>query len=291
VKNVNDNSKTKLAIVIPTYNEADNICEAVSSVEECFLDHNVDVQIVVVDDNSNDGTADKVRDMVERHHNIYLLSRPAKLGLGSAYVDGFKWILQNDMPDIVLQMDADLSHPPQLAPKMVEALNALNSTDILVASRYHQRGSTTDWPLYRKIISRGANSYARFVLGMNLKDMTSGYKALRIEAVKKLISSKLSGKGYVYQIESMYIASKLGMQIREIPYKFQDRVHGKSKLGLKDIVDFLLMVLKLKLANSLVEQTNVIQHEPSIIKQHEPSIIKQHEPNIIKQHEPSKRCT
>jgi dolichol-phosphate mannosyltransferase len=250
-------NRTKLAIVIPTYNEADNIEKTIKSVKECFLPLNVDIQLIIVDDNSKDGTADIVRRLSRQDPHIDLVSRPAKLGLGSAYVDGFRWILQNNMqPDIVLQMDADLSHPPELLPKMVEVLSTQDNIDIVVASRYYQTGSTEDWPLYRKIISKGANRYARLILRMNLKDMTSGYRALRINVVEKLLSSKLSAKGYVYQIESIYIASKLGMKICEIPYKFHDRVRGKSKLGSKDIIDFVVTVLKLKLAKSLVNRTN-----------------------------------
>lgn len=266
------NSKTKVAIVIPTYNEADNIDKIIKSVKDCFLRLDVDIQFIIVDDNSKDGTADIVRDLSRHDSHIYLVSRPAKLGLGSAYVDGFRWILQNDTrPDIVLQMDADLSHPPELAPKMVEALGTHDNTEIIVASRYYQTGSTEDWPLYRKIISRGANWYARLILGMKLKDMTSGYRALRINAVKMLVSSRLSAKGYVYQIESLYIASKLGMQIREIPYIFHNRVCGESKLGSSDITDFFVTVLKLKLASSLIDQTNRIPLQTNNLTKHESS--------------------
>ncbi len=242
----------QVAIVIPTYNEKENITKLIGNVRRAVSDKDVSLQFVIVDDNSPDGTADIVNELAIREPNIKLLSRSGKLGLGSAYLHGFNWILNNrntDLTDIVIQMDADLSHPPELIEKMIKPLSN-DEADVIVASRYSGGGSSENWPLHRKLISKVANLLSTSLLGIKVKDMTSGYRAFKLNVIRQLLSVQLSGKGYEYQIESLYAASKMGNKIKEIPFLFSNRIGGKSKLTIKDMIAFIGIIVNLKVKPS-----------------------------------------
>jgi dolichol-phosphate mannosyltransferase len=234
------------AIVVPTYNEKDNILKLIKEVKESISYSDNEVSFVIVDDNSPDGTQEILRKVAKENNNIHLIARPRKMGLGSAYIDAFRWILSNaKTTDIVIQMDADLSHPPKVLTSIIDALN--DGTDVVIASRYSGSGSINGWPIYRRMISKGANIFARTLLGVKVKDMTSGFKAFRLNVLHELLAWKLSSKGYEYQVETVYIISKLGKRIQEIPFVFSNRTEGKSKLAIKDILVFIKTITNLRL--------------------------------------------
>jgi dolichol-phosphate mannosyltransferase len=248
----------QIAVVIPTYNERSNIVTLIPQIREATNDAiclSVDEEsvsgirncthIIVVDDSSSDGTADAVLALSEKDNNIHLIKRPGKMGLGSAYKDAFEWINNKLNAEIIIQMDADLSHPPNLLTKMIE-LVAAGSADVVIASRYVGRGGTQNWPVHRKIISKGANWLAKSVLGIKVNDITSGYRAYNISSVRDLFSSNLSSSGYEYQIEVLHILSRLDKKIVELPFTFANRTQGRSKLEIKDIMRFASTVFKLK---------------------------------------------
>jgi dolichol-phosphate mannosyltransferase len=248
----------QIAVVIPTYNERSNIVTLIPQIREATKDViylSVDeesvsgirncIHIIVVDDSSSDGTADAVLALSEKDNNIHLIKRPGKLGLGSAYKDAFEWINNKLNAEIIIQMDADLSHPPNLLKKMIE-LVAEGSADVVIASRYVGKGGTQNWPVHRKIISKGANWLAKSVLGIEVNDITSGYRAYNISSVRDLFSNNLSSSGYEYQIEVLHILSRLNKKIVELPFTFANRTEGKSKLETKDITHFASTVFKLK---------------------------------------------
>jgi dolichol-phosphate mannosyltransferase len=256
----------QIAIVIPTYNERANIVTLIPQIRQATKDivystfggdptisktestaatiRNC-IHIIIVDDNSSDGTADAVLTVSEKDNNIHLIKRPGKMGLGSAYKDAFKWINNNLDAEIVVQMDADLSHPPHLLRKMTE-LVAAGSADAVIASRYLDKGGTQNWPVHRRLISKGANWLAKSVLGIKVNDITSGYRAYNVSSVRDFLSNNLSSSGYEYQIEVLYILSRLDKKIVEIPFTFANRTEGRSKLGVKDIMHFASTVFKLK---------------------------------------------
>jgi dolichol-phosphate mannosyltransferase len=235
-----------VAIVIPTFNERSNIVKVIQQIRDAAKElNNVGVHVVVVDDNSQDGTSDAVLELASRGQNIHLIRRPKKMGLGSAYLDAFAWIVENQKGvEIIFQMDADLSHPPQLLSKMIDTI--VRGSDVVVASRYSGQGGSKNWPLHRRIISRAANAFARLVLGISTSDITSGYRAYSVASVKELLARKLSGSGYEYQIEVLYILSRLHKNIVEVPFVFTNRAEGQSKLTSRDMMRFASTVLKLR---------------------------------------------
>jgi len=248
----------QIAIVIPTYNERSNVERLVPEIERATRDilHSSlnkespaqtknEIHIVIVDDDSSDGTGDAVLLMASRVDNIHLIKRPRKMGLGSAYRDAFEWITKNLDAKVIIQMDADLSHPPNLLSKMIKLVGD-GSTDVVVASRYLETGGSENWPIHRRIISKGANWLAKSVLGIKVNDITSGYRAYNASCISELLSSNFSSSGYDYQIEVLYILSRLGKKVTEIPFIFANREEGKSKLGIKDILRFASTVLKLR---------------------------------------------
>ncbi len=219
----------KVAIVVPVYNEKDTILELIETVKDCSKGSNDEVNIIIVDDNSPDGTAIIIRELTTNDSHIHLICRPRKMGLGSAYLDAFRWILSNLTVDVVIQMDGDMSHPPHLLQKMIGVIKM--GGDVAIASRYSKNGGADNWPLHRKIISKGANLFVRLLLGVRIKDVTSGYKAFKINVIEGLLARKLSSKGYEYQIESIYIVSKMNKKIEEILSEFHrynwklDQIH------------------------------------------------------------------
>jgi dolichol-phosphate mannosyltransferase len=228
-------SRRDAIVVIPTYNERSNIGIVL---DEVLAAANVDV--LVVDDNSPDGTGDLVAGHTGWGERVYLLSRPAKVGLGAAYRAGFAWAIARGYSQIV-QMDADLSHPPARIPAL---LAALDQHDVAVGSRYAPGGAMTDWPLFRRIISSAGNAYVRTMLGLPVRDATAGFKAFRVEALADIGALNSRSNGYCFQIENTWQASRRGMSITELPITFSNRVDGVSKMSGAIVLEALVRVLR-----------------------------------------------
>lgn len=213
----------RLVIVIPTYNEAENIGLMVPAIHEVLAT----ADILVVDDNSPDGTGKIVEGLAAADPRVHLLSRKGKEGLGRAYVAGFTWCLEHGY-DVIVQMDCDFSHQPSYLPSL---LGALQEADVVIGSRYVKGGETESWPLKRKVLSMGGNLYARTILGMKVIDLTGGFKAWRRTALEAIGLQRVGAAGYAFQMEMNYRAHRAGLRIREVPITFPDRTRGESKLG------------------------------------------------------------
>lgn len=217
----------RATIVIPTYNEAENLPKLVSALFSLPLE----LRILVVDDNSPDGTGRIAEELARTHPGrVDVLHRPGKMGLRSAYLNGFQKILDGDAQAII-QMDADFSHDPA---KLVEMARLLESSDIVLGSRYVRGGSVDEkWPLWRKWLSAFGNFYARSILGLPLHDVTTGYRMWRAEALKQMPFERIQSSGYIFLVEMIYLAHCLEFKIGEVPIYFVDRRFGKSKMSLK----------------------------------------------------------
>jgi dolichol-phosphate mannosyltransferase len=237
-------TKTKLLLcqVIPTYNEVENVPVLVERIENLRENLPFDLMIVVVDDNSSDGTAEKVKELGAKFGNIKLIQRPGLMGLGSAYMDGFAYSISNFNADYVGEMDADLQHPPETLDDMVK--RASEGIDVVVASRYIPGGGATDWSLGRRLVSRGANLLTKIFLRVPVKDATSGYRLISQRAINGLFEFQLSSKGYSFQVESLYAYKKLGMTFAEVPYQFEIRRAGETKLNTKEMWRFFRTTVK-----------------------------------------------
>lgn len=234
--------KTVLA-VIPTYNEVDNITRLIQSLRRVLSDSGYDYHILIVDDNSPDGTAEAVEEISRDDKRVRLLRRGGKLGLGSAYVDGFTWALSNLKFDILVQMDADFSHPPSDVAKLVEEV--AKGSDVAVASRYVEGGGSRKWPWHRRLISRGAILLAHILLNIGVRDVTSGFRAMSNRTVQELLKYRLNSRGYSYQVESLFIFEDVGLKIVEVPYIFETRLSGKAKLSFGEIFRFVGSLVKM----------------------------------------------
>ncbi len=233
----------KPIIIIPTYNESQNIEKLLKKIFSLNIPN---LEVIIVDDNSPDGTAQIVRNLsILQSFNLrlHLISRPAKLGLGSAYLEGFKKALSLGA-DYIFEMDADFSHDPDDIPRMLEA--AQNS-DLVLGSRKIAGGKIIGWGWTRKFISNGAMWLSRFLLGLKVHDVTSGFRCFKRRVLETIPLDEIKSNGYAFQEEMLYRAQKMGFTISEIPVTFIDRQEGKSKLSKKDIVEFFLIIFKLKL--------------------------------------------
>jgi dolichol-phosphate mannosyltransferase len=225
----------KTIVIVPTYNEA----EGIVSMLDALMSEAPDAEVLVVDDNSPDGTARLVTAHPEYRRRLHLLSRLQKDGLGAAYRAGFSWALAGSY-DAIVQMDADLSHPPDRVPAL---LSALEHADVAIGSRYVRGGAVRNWPLRRRVISRGGNLYVRLVLGMPVHDATAGFKAFRREALQAIGAVHSESNGYCFQIENTWRASRLGLRIAEVPITFTDRAVGTSKMTGDIVREAMLRVL------------------------------------------------
>ena len=227
----------KITVVIPTYNEAENIQKLVPILLSLPIP---DLSVLVVDDNSRDGTGDILESMRSTYEGrLDVLHRPGKMGLGTAYVQGFGLALKAGA-DAVAQMDADFSHPPE---KLVELADALKECDIAIGSRYIKGGSLDEnWPIWRKWLSAFANFYARTILGMRLRDCTGGFRLYRKEALEKMQFERVRSNGYIFQVETAYLASRVGCTFKEIPIYFADRRWGQSKMSLRIQIEAAIRV-------------------------------------------------
>lgn len=217
----------RITVITPTYNEAENLPKLVSALFSLPLD----IHLLVVDDNSPDGTGNIAEDLALKFPDrIDVLHRPGKMGLRSAYLNGFQKILEGETQAIV-QMDADFSHDPSALVHMAELLK---TNDVVLGSRYVQGGSVdTRWPAWRKSLSAFGNFYARSILGLPLHDVTTGYRMWRRETLRQMPFERIQANGYVFLVEMAYLAHCLGFKIGEAPIYFADRQLGRSKMSLK----------------------------------------------------------
>jgi dolichol-phosphate mannosyltransferase len=222
-------------VIVPTYNEAEGIIAMLDAV----LREAPEADVLVVDDNSPDGTGKLVTQHPAYRGRLHLLSRLKKDGLGAAYRAGFSWALAGSY-DAIVQMDADLSHPPERVPAL---LAALEHADVAIGSRYVRGGAVRNWPLRRRVISRGGNHYVRLVLGIPVRDSTAGFKAFRREALEAIGAVHSESNGYCFQIENTWRASRLGLRITEVPITFTDRALGTSKMTSDIVREAMLRVL------------------------------------------------
>ncbi|MDV3276836.1 MAG: polyprenol monophosphomannose synthase [Nitrososphaerales archaeon] len=228
--------------MVPTYNERENIAPLLERLGKVALEG---LHVLFVDDSSPDGTADVVREAMKGNESVHVLIREGKKGIGSAHIEGFARALETLSPDVLIEMDADLQHPPEKIPDLVAAI--ANGADVAVASRKVEGGGTEGWSLWRRGVSKGANVMAKVVLGLGVNDSTSGFRALSSRATRVLVDSELPSQSYFFQVASLYLLKKRGMKMVEVPFRFQARKAGKSKMGISEIVGFLLGVWKLRL--------------------------------------------
>lgn len=236
-------SIVKILVVIPTYNERDNIVRLIPEV----LSQDERISVLVVDDNSPDGTGDVVASIAEKDARVLLLRRKGKLGLGSAYREGFKLALQEGA-GFVIEMDADFSHDPKSIPPL---LKMAETADLVIGSRYLTGVSVVNWPIRRLLLSYCATLYTRMVTGLRVSDCTSGFKCFRREALEEIDLDGIRSDGYSFQIEMNYRCMEKGFKIGEIPIIFIDRHAGTSKMSKRIVREAVVMVWKLRLGSLL----------------------------------------
>ena len=232
--------KSDSIVLIPTYNEKENISKIIDAV--LGLEHQFD--ILVIDDNSPDGTAAIVEDIITREPRVHILKRPGKQGLGTAYIAGFKWAIENKY-DYIIEMDADFSHNPNdLIP--LRAACAEEGADVSIGSRYITGVNVVNWPMGRVLMSYYASAYVRFITGMNVRDTTAGFVCYRREVLETIELDKIRFKGYAFQIEMKFTAHKYGFKIKEVPIIFVNRVLGTSKMNSGIFGEAVFGVIQLK---------------------------------------------
>jgi dolichol-phosphate mannosyltransferase len=230
---------TRPLVIIPTYNERDNI----APITRAVLDVAPTADILVVDDNSPDGTGRIADELAAQAPRIHVLHRAGKEGLGRAYLAGFDWALAREF-DPIFEMDADFSHDPKYLPKFLEEIQ--NGADVVLGSRYVRGGGTVNWGLSRQAISKGGSLYARTILGVGIRDLTGGFKCFRRSALAALDLGTVRSTGYAFQIELTYRAVRRGLRVVEIPIIFEDRRVGQSKMSRRIFVEAATMVWRLR---------------------------------------------
>lgn len=230
----------RVLIITPTYNERENLQELLTRVHQSLPT----ADVLIVDDNSPDGTGELAETMGKQDPWIKVLRRPGKLGLGTAYLAGFRYALSHGY-QYVFEMDADLSHDPSYLPIMLEA--ARDRADLVIGSRRVPGGGTQNWGVGRQLISAGGSLYARTILGLGVRDLTSGFKCFRAEVLRAIDLDAVHSNGYSFQIEMTYRALRLGYKVEEVPILFVDRRVGQSKMSRKIFIEALGMVWKLRL--------------------------------------------
>jgi dolichol-phosphate mannosyltransferase len=217
-------------LILPTYNEAENIESFVGAVREKLPAAS---RVLIVDDNSPDGTGEIADRLAAEHENVSVLHRPRKEGLGPAYIAGFRRALEGDA-ELILEMDSDFSHEPAYLPRLLEAVER---ADLAIGSRYVAGGGVSDWGPVRRAISRGGNVYARLVLGTGVSDLTGGFKCFRREVLEAIDLDAVQSKGYAFQVELTYRAIQRGFRVVEVPIVFRDRQEGSSKMSRRIVAE------------------------------------------------------
>lgn len=235
-------------VVLPTYNEAESIRPYVTALRAVTdqLDHRV--ELLVVDDSSPDGTADLVRELAGEFDDIRLLVREDKDGLGAAYRAGFRTVLAEDY-DVIVSMDADLSHDPAVIPTMLDLIE--RGADVVIGSRYVEGGGTENWPVHRRLLSRWGNAYTRAALGIHVRDCTAGFRAYRSEVLAAIDPETTRAEGYAFLTELVRRLDHAGYRIEETPIVFTDRTLGTSKMSASIIAESMWRVTRWAVANRL----------------------------------------
>lgn len=232
-----------ISVILPTYNERGNLEILVRKILKIFNQKNINGFIIIVDDNSPDGTGKIAQRLAYQFpQKIFVIHRSQKLGLGSAYIDGFKKALSLGA-DFIFEMDADLSHNPNDIPRFLETIK---NYDLVLGSRYINGGGIKNWSLIRRLISKGGTFYARSVLGLPIYDLTSGFKCFRRKVLEKINLDQIKSNGYSFQIELTHLANQHGFKIKEIPIIFTERGNGVSKFSKKIIWEAFWIVWKLR---------------------------------------------
>ena len=226
----------KVLVIMPTFNEAGNIHNAVTR----LFEHNKEVDLLIVDDSSPDGTGQLADALAKSNKRISVLHRAGKEGLGAAYIAGFRWAFERGY-EYLVEMDADGSHRPEDLPKL---LAVCENFDLVIGSRYVRGGKTMNWPFYRQWLSRGGNIYARIMLGSKLNDMTAGFRVFNAEFLKKFDFQSINARGYSFQIEMAYRTIRSGGKAAEVPITFVEREIGVSKMSTNIVTEALLLMTK-----------------------------------------------
>jgi dolichol-phosphate mannosyltransferase len=224
----------RVVVIMPTYNERANVESTAGRVRRAVPD----ADLLVVDDNSPDGTGDLADKLAAEDPHIHVLHRESKAGLGAAYIAGFRWALEQGY-GVMVEMDADGSHLPEELPRL---LGALADADLVLGSRYVPGGTVVNWPKSRELLSRGGNTYARLMLGISLKDSTGGYRAYRASALRKIALDEVESQGYCFQVDLAMRAVRAGLRVAEVPITFVERVHGTSKMSRAVVAEALWRV-------------------------------------------------
>jgi dolichol-phosphate mannosyltransferase len=230
----------KLAIVIPTYNEAETIPSLISELFEKIKQLVEKLDILIIDDSSPDGTADIVRELGTKYEKITVIQRPKKMGLGAAYKEGFRYVLEKLDSELVLQMDADHSHQPSEIPNMLEKIK---NFDFLVASRHVEGSDVVGWGIGRKATHSIAGAIARICAKIEIKDSTSGFRMFKKKTLEKVNFNKIRSDGFAFQIEVLHQLKQLGMKGLEVPTVFVNRTEGSSKMGSSEMMQFITMCI------------------------------------------------
>ena len=228
----------KILIIIPTFNELENLPKLLPLV----FSKGDGIDVLIVDDNSPDGTASFIENEMKKNNRLHLIQRSSKQGLGTAYIAGFKYALQHDY-QLIFEMDADFSHDPNEIPRFLEEIN---NSDVVLGSRYINGVNVINWPMRRLLLSWFANLYTRVITGMPVHDATGGYKCFRREVLQAIDLDGVKSNGYAFQIEMNFKAWKKRFKVKEIPIIFVDRVKGKSKMSKKIVREAVTMVWKLR---------------------------------------------
>ncbi|MCD6204221.1 MAG: polyprenol monophosphomannose synthase [Candidatus Marinimicrobia bacterium] len=231
-------------VIIPTYNEKYNIKIVLDKIDNL----NIDLDVLIIDDNSPDKTADVIKELQKSRKNLYLIERPKKLGLGTAYVKGFHWALEKGYK-YILEMDADLSHNPDDLPRLIDACK--QGADLVIGSRYSDGVNVVNWPIKRLLLSYSANLYTRIVTRMPVKDATAGFKCFKREVLESIDLERVKSSGYSFQIEMNFRAFKKGYSIKEVSIIFTERTEGQSKMSKAIVWEAVFMVWKLKILSLL----------------------------------------
>jgi dolichol-phosphate mannosyltransferase len=229
-----------VCVVLPTYNERENLEPIIAAILEALPE----AQLLVVDDNSPDGTGHLADTLAATEPRVQVLHRAAKEGLGAAYRHGFRWALDRPEVRAVVQMDADFSHDPRALPGLIAPL--MHDTDLTLGTRYIRGGGTVGWPWYRRLISRGGTLFARTVLLLPYRDLTGGFKAWRRELLEAIRLRDANASGYGFQVETTWWAHRRGARIAEVPIVFRERVAGRSKMNGAIVREALLVVIRLR---------------------------------------------
>jgi dolichol-phosphate mannosyltransferase len=254
ISDLHEETGKKILIVIPTYNERENLPNLIAQLHGVIPK----AHLLVVDDNSPDGTGVFACSLVERDPNLSVLHRERKEGLGRAYIAGFSWGLAHGY-DYIIQMDADLSHSPCDVPRLIAALESSNA-DMVIGSRYVRGGGTVQWGVGRQLLSRLGNIYARGVLSVPLNDITGGFKCWRRETLEAIDLSSIFSNGYSFQVEMSYRVYQNKLNIIEIPIIFTERRLGQSKMHKEIIFEAAVMMWKMKTDQSVVHPENVFRN-------------------------------